>query len=129
MSRSNRRSRSASPRRLTYVVVGSAWSAALLVGTGWALVGTLPIVILGAAVVIGRPRWRLVIPFAAALALSQAIAIALWATRETPPPSLTKDYDPVHVGITVALAVAAALAAHYTVWRDRRHAAAARLAG
>ena len=128
MSPSNHRPRGASPRGLTSTVIASAWSAALLVGTGWALVGTLPIVILGAAAVIGGRRWRLVLPFAVALALSQALAIAFWATRETPPPSLTKDYDPIHLGITVALAIAAALAAHYTVWRGRKRAAA-RIAG
>lgn len=129
MPRSNPRPRSASPRRLAFVVIGSAWSAALLVGTGWALVGTVPILILGTAVIVGGRRWRLVLPAAAALALSQAVAIALWATRDTPPPSLTKDYHPVHVGITIALAIAAALTAHLVVRRNRVGAAAARVAG
>lgn len=63
--------------RVTYVVIGSAWTAALLVGTGWALVGTLPILILGVAVIIGRRRWLLTLPFAIALAVSQAIALVL----------------------------------------------------
>jgi hypothetical protein len=110
--------------RLRFLVVGSAWASALLVGTGWALVATAPIIALTVAVVVGGRRWRPVLPFAVALGLSQGVAIALWATSASPEPSLTKSYDPVHAGITVALGVLAAVAAHVTTFRRRRSTAA-----
>jgi hypothetical protein len=119
MPRPNRWRRTAPLDHRARVIIGTAWASALLVGTGWALVATAPILILGIAAATKGPRWRIVLPPAAALALSQAVAIALWATRETPPPSLTKDLDPVHAGITVALGAIAALTAHYAVRRDR----------
>jgi hypothetical protein len=124
MSRATRRTHATPSSRLTNVILGSAWSSVLLVSTGWPLIGTVPILVLTTAVIIGGRRWRLVLPFAATLALSQTVAIGLWATRENPPPSLTKDYDPLHVALTVALGAFTALAAHYVVRRNRKRIAA-----
>jgi hypothetical protein len=117
--------RTAARDRLRFLIVGSAWASALLVGTGWALVATAPIVALTVASAVGGRRWRPVLPFAVALTLSQAVAIALWATSAPPEPSLTKSYEPIHAGITVALGVAAAVAAHVTTFRRRRASAVA----
>ncbi|MBF4571973.1 hypothetical protein ITJ64_05530 [Herbiconiux sp. VKM Ac-1786] len=124
MSQATRRTRATPSNRLTYVILGSAWSSIVLVSTGWALIGTVPILVLTATVIIGGSRWRLVLPFAAAFTLSQTVAIGLWATRETPPPSLTKDYDPLHVALTVALGATTAFAAHYAVRCNRKRIAA-----
>ncbi|QQD76392.1 hypothetical protein I8920_01025 [Curtobacterium sp. YC1] len=107
------------PRTAARIVVVSAWASAGLVATGWALVGTAPMVVLLVATVAGGRRWRPVLPWAVALAASQATAIALWASHEDPPPSLTKDLDPVHAVVTIALAVGAAVAAHVTNRRAR----------
>ncbi|WP_432542979.1 hypothetical protein [Kineococcus sp. SYSU DK002] len=89
----------------------AAWSSAVLLAGGFALVSTLPT----AVVAVGawrNPRLGPVRTWATALATGQVTLLLVWLTAADPAPSLSKSLDPVVVAAMTAVAVGTAAACH-----------------
>ncbi|WP_026422655.1 hypothetical protein [Actinokineospora inagensis] len=92
-------------------VAVSAWAVPVLVLGQFAMVAIVPVAVV-LTTVLRTPRLRPLRPWAAALAASYAIPLALWAIGPDRAPSLSRDMSPVLAGVVVATGFATAIACH-----------------
>ncbi|MFC9433594.1 hypothetical protein [Nocardia sp. NPDC057030] len=92
-------------------VILSAWAVPVLIIGQFAMVAVVPVAI----ALIGTlrdARLRALRWFAAALAATYAVPLAIWRLRPDPAPSLSKDIDPILAALVVVAAVVLAVAHH-----------------